>query len=253
MTPLRVLIVDDEPLARRRLKTLLRDEAAIEVAGECEDGASAVAAATQLSPDVMFLDVQMPGMDGFAVIEALGPARCPAVVFVTAYDEYALKAFDVHAIDYLLKPFDRKRLRQRADADQGAGAERDRRRPPCARGNRRRPDRPPARALRGENPGRVSFVRPDEIDWIEASGHYVTVHAGRDAHLIRSTIKDVEARLDPDRFVRVHRSTIVNLDRIRELLPWFHGEYVIVLRDGTRISSSRGYSERLQAIIRGQR
>jgi two-component system, LytTR family, response regulator len=249
MTPLRVLIVDDEPLARRRLKALLRDEAAIEVAGECEDGASAVAAATQLSPDVMFLDVQMPGMDGFAVIEALGPARCPAVVFVTAYDEYALKAFDVHAIDYLLKPFDRKRLRHALTRIRAlALSETDVGRRVLAAIADVRTARPHERFV-VKTRDRVSFVRPDEIDWIEASGHYVTVHAGRDAHLIRSTIKDVEARLDPDRFVRVHRSTIVNLDRIRELLPWFHGEYVIVLRDGTRISSSRGYSERLHAII----
>lgn len=252
MTPLRVLIVDDEPLARRRLKALLKDESAIEIAGECEDGASAVAAAKRLSPDVMFLDVQMPGMDGFDVIETLGPARCPAIVFVTAYDEYALKAFDVHAIDYLLKPFDRKRLRQALTRARALTLnERDVGRRLIAVMADIRAGRPQERIV-VKSRGRVYFVRVEEISWIEASGHYLTLHTGRDEHLIRGTITDIESRLDRERFVRVHRSTIVNVDRIKELLPSFHGEYIVVLRDGTRVSSSRGYSERLQAIIKGQ-
>jgi two-component system, LytTR family, response regulator len=252
MTSLRVLIVDDEPLARRRLKGLLKDEPEVEIAGECDDGASAVAAAERLAPDIMFLDVQMPGMDGFDVIEALGARRCPAVVFVTAYDEYALKAFNVHAVDYLLKPFDRKRLRQalsRARAlmlnetDLG-------RRVAAAIADIR--DGRPEQRFAVKSRGRVYFVRADEIDWIEASGHYLTLHAGRDAHLIRDTITNIESRLDPHRFARVHRSMIVNVDRIKELLPSFHGEYTIVLRDGTRLQSSRGHSQRLHAIIKGK-
>ena len=253
MTPLRALIVDDEPLARRRLKALLKDEPDIQVAGECEDGSSAVAAAARLSPDVMFLDVQMPGMDGFDVIEALGPARCPAIVFVTAYDKYALKAFDVHAIDYLLKPFDRKRLRRALARVRALPVkEKDVGRRMLAAMTDFRAGRPQER-IAIKSRGRVYFVRAEEISWIEASGHYVTLHAGRDEHLVRGTIQDMESRLDPDRFVRIHRSTIVNVDRIKELLPSFHGEYTVVLRDGTRLSSSRGQSERLQAIIRGQR
>jgi two-component system LytT family response regulator len=252
MTPLRVLIVDDEPLARRRLKTLLKDEPEIEIAGECEDGASAVAAAKRLSPDVMFLDVQMPGLDGFDVIETLGPARCPAIVFVTAYDEYALKAFDVHAIDYLLKPFDRQRLRQALTRARALTLnEKNVGRRLIAVMADIRAGRPQERIVI-KSRGRVYFVRAEEISWIEASGHYLTLHAGRDEHLIRGTIKDIESRLDRERFVRVHRSTIVNVDHIKELVPSFHGEYVIVFRDGTRVSSSRGYSERLQEIIRGQ-
>lgn len=230
---------------------LLRDEAGIEIAGECEDGPSAVAAVKRLSPDVMFLDVQMPGMDGFDVIGAIGPARCPAIVFVTAYDEYALKAFEVHAIDYLLKPFDRKRLRQAlARAQALALNENDVARRLLAVMDDIRASRPQDRLVVKAR-GRVYFVRADAIDWIGASGHYLTLHAGRDEHLIRGTIRDIEARLDRERFVRVHRSTIVNLDRIKELQPSFHGEYAIVLRDGTRLSSSRGYSERLQAILKG--
>jgi two-component system, LytTR family, response regulator len=252
MRPLRVLIVDDEPLARRRLKALLKDEADIEIVGECEDGASAVAATTRLSPDVMFLDVQMPGMDGFDVIEALGPGRCPAIVFVTAYDKYALKAFDVHAIDYLLKPFDRKRLRRALTrARILASNEKEMGRRLLAALGDFRAGRPQER-IAVKSRGRVYFIRAEEITWVEASGHYVTLHAGRDEHVIRGTIQDMESRLDPERFVRIHRSTIVNVDRIKELLPSFHGEYTVVMRDGTRLTSSRGQSERLQAIIKGQ-
>jgi two-component system LytT family response regulator len=252
MTALRVLIVDDEPLARRRLKALLRDEAQIEIAGECEDGPSAVAAAKRLSPDVMFLDVQMPGMDGFDVIDTLGPAKCPAIVFVTAYDEYALRAFEVHAIDYLLKPFDRKRLRQALTRARALALhEKNVGRRLIAVMADIRAGRPLERLV-VKSRGRVYFVRAEEISWIEASGHYLTLHAGRDQHLIRGTITDIESRLDRERFVRVHRSTIVNVDHIKELVPSFHGEYVIVLRDGTRVSSSRGYSDRLQEIIKGQ-
>jgi two-component system, LytTR family, response regulator len=251
MTPLRALIVDDEPLARRRLIALLTDEPDIEIAGECGDGPSAVEAAKRLGPDIMFLDVQMPGMDGFDVIEALGPRRCPGIVFVTAYDEYALKAFDVHAVDYLLKPFDRKRLRQalqRARALTLNGADLGRRLGEVIA--EIRAGRPEQR-FAVKSRGRVYFVRAEEIDWVEASGHYLTLHAGRDEHLIRDTIANMESRLDPHRFARVHRSMIVNVDRIKELLPSFHGEYTIVLRDGTRLQSSRGHSERLHALIKG--
>jgi two-component system LytT family response regulator len=250
MSPIRVLIVDDEPLARRRLKALLKDETDVEIAGECEDGNSAVAAARQLSPDVMFLDVQMPGMDGFDVIEALGPTRCPAVVFVTAYDEYALKAFDVHAVDYLLKPFERKRLRQALARARmlTLGEQEVGRRLLAAMADVRAGRRQDRIVIKSR--GRIYFVRTEEIDWIEASGHYLTLHTGRDEHLVRSTIADMESRLDPDRFVRVHRSAIVNVDRVKELLPAFHGEYTIVLRDGTRVSSSRGYSDQLHTLLK---
>jgi two-component system LytT family response regulator len=248
LTVLNVLIVDDEPLARRRLRKLLSDEPAVDVVGECGDGASAVEAVGRLKPDLLLLDVQMPGMDGFDVIDAIGPERCPAVVFVTAFDKYALKAFDVHAVDYLLKPFDRARLRRaiaRARAAAARATELGRRLLALVtevRGG-------PLERIVVKSAGRVQFVRTTEIDWIEAAGHYLLVHAGAELHEIRDTLSRLEARLGADRFVRVHRSAIVNVDRIKELLPSFHGEFVVVLRDGTRVASSRGYSERLRALI----
>jgi two-component system LytT family response regulator len=250
---LTVLIVDDEPLARRRLRKLLSDEPGVEIAGDCGDGVAAVEEVRRLKPDVLLLDVQMPGMDGFDVIDAIGPERCPAVIFVTAFDKYALKAFDIHAVDYLLKPFDRARLRRaiaraRASAAHTAGL--GRRLLALITGIRdsRSLDRIVVKAA-----GRVHFVRADEIDWIEAAGHYALLHVGAEVHDMRETLARLEARLDPGRFVRVHRSAIVNFDRIKELLPSFHGEFVVVLRDGTRVASSRGYSDRLRAMVAAAR
>ena len=253
---LRVLIVDDEPPARRRLKGLLKDEGDITVVGECEDGESAVAAVRRLAPDLVLLDVQMPGMDGFEVIDAIirtiGPSRCPAIVFVTAHDKYALKAFDVHASDYLLKPFDRTRLRQAlARVRALALSPDDLTRTLLGLVRDVRAGRPLERFV-VRSRGRVYFIRAGEVDWIEAHGHYLTLHVGRDTHLIRETIRHLESRLDANRFIRVQRSAIINVDRIKELLPTFHGEYVVVLRDGTRVSSGRGYSHRLQTLARGQ-
>ena len=247
---LRALIVDDEPLARRRLRTLLKAEADLDIVGECEDGASAIAAARRLAPDLLFLDVQMPGLDGFDVIEALGPSARAAVIFVTAYDEYALRAFEVHAVDYLLKPFDRARLRQavaRARALRVNAADVGRRLLALVA------DVTAHRSLERlivKSRGRVYFVRADEIDWIEAAGHYLVLHVAREQHVIRESITALEQRLDPDRFVRIHRSIIVNIDRVKALAPTFHGEYELELRDGTRLASARGYSDRLQALVK---
>ena len=183
---------------------------------------------------MLFLDVQMPGMDGFDVLDALSPSTCPTVVFVTAYDQYALQAFNVHAADYLLKPFDRKRLHHALVRVRGAGGRQCRSRgrsPAQPRG--RRPDKSLLRADCDQiGEPRVFSVRAADVDRIQASGHYLTLHVGREEHVIRGTIREVAARLHPDRFVRVHRSTIVNLDRIKELIPTFHGDIEIVLRDG---------------------
>ena len=246
---LRALIIDDEPLARRRLRALLKSEADLDIVGECEDGASAIAETRRLSPDLLFLDVQMPGLDGFDVLEALGPSTRAAVIFVTAYDEYALRAFDVHAVDYLLKPFDRARLRQavaRVRAIRVDVADVSRRLLALV-GDvmaSRRLER-----LVVKSRGRVYFVRVDEIDWIEAAGHYLVLHVAREEHLLRETIKAIDERLDPGQFVRIHRSIIVNIDRVKQLAPTFHGEYEIELRDGTRLASGRGYSARLRLLI----
>jgi len=250
---LRVLIVDDEPLAREKLRTLLEKELDVEIAGECRDGAAAVSAIGRLAPDLVFLDVQMPEVDGFGVLEALEPRSMPAVIFVTAYDRYALKAFEVHAIDYLLKPFDRARF-HKALARARAELERDRR--GHALDQRLRAlleDRalrsPYARRLVVQDAGRVFFLRVEELDWIESAGNYVQLHAGRETHLMRETMKALEARLDPDSFVRIHRAAIVNLDRVKELRSGSRGEYVVVLEGGREIVSSRGQGERLRGLL----
>jgi two-component system LytT family response regulator len=244
--------VDDEPLARQRLRRLLQDEPDVEIVGECADGGEAVAAIRADKPDLVFLDVQMPVLDGFGVLEAIGLEYLPAIVFVTAYDRYALRAFEYNALDYLLKPFDRDRFRkalERARAHLG-----------------RAPDSEEAQQLLGavdefksqgkglerliiKSAGRVFFLRAEEIDWIEAAGNYVRLHVGKETHLLRDTMSSLEARLDPKRFLRIHRSTMVNIERIQEMQPLFHGDYVVILRDGTQLNLSRGYRQRLQEVF----
>ena len=241
---IRVLLVDDEALARRRLRSLLRDQPDIEVVGECSDGAEAVRAIDSLAPDLVFLDVQMPEANGFDVIEAVGAEHAPVVVFVTAYDRYALRAFEVHALDYVLKPFSRERFQ---DTVEHARAEVRRRREE-GRGSAGDELAALLRELRGARPwperivvregGRVAFLQVDEIDWIQSEGNYLRLHIGTDTHLVRGTIKGTVERLDPDRFVRISRSAIVNLDRVREVHPWSRGELVVVLRDGTQLPAS---------------
>jgi two-component system LytT family response regulator len=254
---LRVLIVDDEPLAREKLRTLLQKEPDVEIAGECRDGAEAVTAIARITPDLVFLDVQMPEVDGFGVLEALPPRALPAVIFVTAYDRYALKAFEVHALDYLLKPFDRARFqkalfraRAELERDRRGGALDQRLRALLKDLNQKRPY---AQRLVIREAGRVFFLRVEELDWIEAAGNYARLHAGGDTHLMRETMKALETRLDPDRFVRIHRAAIVNLDRVKELRPGFRGEYVVVLKGGREIISSRSQSERIRALLKSAR
>ena len=264
---IRALIVDDEPLARERIRTLLRDEPDIEIVGECSDGRKAVAAIRKQPLDLLFLDVQMPEMDGFEVLQAVGPDAVPAIIFVTAYDEYALRAFEERALDYLLKPFDRERFRRALERVrihlQGRQAgevnqqlrqliETIRRSPEAAAvPHNGGSDRlmTPADRLVVKSGGRVYFLKIEEIDWIEAAGNYVRLHTSRDSHLVRDTMNNVESRLDTSRFLRIHRSTIVNLERIKELQPWFHGDYVVLLRDGTRLTLSRSYRDRLHEIL----
>jgi two-component system LytT family response regulator len=251
MNKIRTLVVDDEPFARERVLALLSQEPDVEVIGQCADGSQAVAAIQSQSPDLVFLDVQMPGRSGFEVIQDVGADRMPTVVFVTAYDQYALRAFEVHALDYLLKPFGRERFQQtlrhaREALDRRRAGDLGRRL--LALVHDVKPEEQPSRPDRliVKSGGRVFFVKTDEIDWIEASGNYVRLHLGDDAHLFRETMNHMEARLDARRFVRIHRSRIVNVERIREMQPWFNGEYVVVLRNGTRLTLSRNYRERLQ-------
>jgi two-component system LytT family response regulator len=248
---IRVLIVDDELLARDRTRQLLEEEPDVEIVGECASGPEAVAAIESAGPDLVLLDVQMPGMDGFAVLAKVSPGRLPAVVFVTAHDEHALEAFQVHALDYLLKPFDGERLREALER----ARERIRSTPPHAFQRRilamLADFKPRARRLDRivlRSGGRLSFLKTDEVDWIEGEGNYLRVHAGKQSYLLRETLSDIEARLDPARFVRIHKSTIVNTDRIREIQPLFNGAHSVLLHDGTRLTWSRGYRAGLRAL-----
>jgi two-component system LytT family response regulator len=254
MQRFKVLIVDDERLSRQRLRRLISLEQECEIAGECENGAEALRTLARERPDILFLDVQMPELDGFDVVRAAveQPARPqPLIIFTSAFDEYALRAFEVHAFDYLLKPFDRKRFREclqraRTHLTERAAAPDDRLFALFEHfaNGRRTPDRVAVRTN-----GRVVFVKVDEIDWIEASDNYVCLHCGKDTHVLRETMSQAESRLDPARFLRVHRSAIVNLDRIRELQPWFRGDYRVILRDGTELTLTKSHREKLESRL----
>jgi len=254
MRVLRVGIADDEPLARERIKSLLEGRQQYEIVVECNDGLEAAAAMRQHELDVFFLDVQMPGLDGFQTLEAIGELPVPIIVFVTAFNDYAIRAFEVRALDYLLKPFDRARfdetlkrveeqlatLRNKALAPEVAQLLREL----AAEGRESYASR-----FAVKSRGEIYFVRADDIDWIDAEGNYVALHSAGRKHLVRETIKSVEVRLDPARFVRVHRSAIINIDRLKKIQPYFHGEYVVTLHDGTMLTSSRSYSDRLRALV----
>ena len=247
----RVVIVDDEPLPRERIATLLAGHPEVEVVAECADGAEAVRVISETRPGLLFLDIQMPELDGFEVLEAIESDRLPAVIFVTAFDEYAVRAFEVSAIDYLLKPIDPTRFDQalsRAMERMAIGSESGGEL--LAFLSRWRAQRGFAARFVVRSGGRLTFLRPDEVDWIDAAGNYVRLHSAGRQHLIRETMKSVEARLDPDVFVRVHRSAIVNLDRVASLEPYFHGEYVVLLKDGSKLTSSRSHSARLRALLK---
>jgi two-component system LytT family response regulator len=249
---IRTLVVDDEPVARARVLALLKDEADIEVVGECGNGAQAAAVIEEASPDLVFLDVQMPEVDGIAMARALGPERMPAVVFVTAYDEYALEAFEIHALDYLLKPFSAERFQSALTHAREHLAQRR-----ATTLGRQLLDllpeiRKPAQGrdrIVVKSSGRIYFVRTADIDWCEAAGNYVRLHVGPQSHLVRDTMGRLESSLDPASFVRIHRSAIANVDRIQELQSSFNGEYVVLLRGGTRLTLSRGYRDALQARL----
>ena len=267
---IRTLVVDDEPLARRRLARLLEEEEGVEVVGVCATGRDAVERIREQEPELVFLDVQMPEMDGFGVLRELEAERLPAVVFVTAYDRYAIQAFEVHALDYLLKPYTPARLSaavQRAARQlHGPGHSTDRlaelldhlereRRALAARveGGAAAPAAsapsapPPAHTgrLLVKDGERMFFVPVERVDWLEAEGNYVRLHCGGEAHLVRGTLGGMEEQLDPRRFTRIHRSTIVNVDRVKEVRPWFAGDYLVKLQDGTDLRLSRRYRDRL--------
>jgi two-component system LytT family response regulator len=231
--PIRTLIVDDEPLGRQRLRGLLDADPDVEVVGECADGAEALAALRSEPCDLVFLDVEMPGLSGLDVARRLGPQRLPAIVFVTAHRDYALPAFEVRAVDFLLKPFDRARFQQ----TMGWAKEQLAREGDAAA----RPAGKPLERVTIKSGGRIYFVKAEDIDWVEAAGNYLRLHSGGQTHLLRETLSNLAARLDPERFWRIHRSTLVNVDRVQELQPLFHGDYAVILRDGTQLTLSRSY------------
>ena len=252
--PLRVLVVDDEPLARAGVVQLLARDPEVEVIGERGDGQSALEAITALTPDLVILDVQMPEMDGFEVLRRLPPARMPGVIFVTAHDRHALKAFDVHAVDFLLKPFDDERFTEAVgrakDAIRSARiGDLSRRLAGLLEYTAAGPAEPPLTRIVVKQEGRVIFVRAEDLDWIEAADYCAKLHTKGQVYLIRESLNALEGRLDPARFFRAHRSAIVNLDRIQELQPYFKGEHIIILQDGTRLKLSRARRESLAARL----
>ena len=247
---IRTIIVDDEPLGRTVIREMLRGDADIEIIGECANGHEAVELISHARPELLFLDVQMPEVNGFAVLSALD--ELPLVIFVTAYDQYAVRAFDVHAVDYLLKPFDRDRF--------GKAVQRAKAQLKLAHNNavndrilalleeQKAKTRYLERLVVKAN-GRVFFLKTSELDWIEAEGNYVCLHVRKESYLLRETLSALEAQLDPQTFPRIHRSQIVNVERIRELQPWSHGEYHVILHDGTQLTLSRSYRERLHELL----
>lgn len=249
---IRTLIVDDEPIAREGVRVQLASDSRVEVVAECGNGLEAVAAIRDLLPDLVFLDVQMPEMDGFEVVEAIGAEAMPAVVFVTAYDKYALKAFDVSAVDYLLKPFDAERFQK---AFQRAKDQIKRRN--VASVNKTlhalletvSTSRKYLERFVVKSAGRIFFLQVAEIDWIEAADNYVSLHVGRECHLVRETLTALEAKLNPDDFIRIRHSAIVNTKRIKELQPLFKGEYQILLHNGAKLTSSRRYRNRITDLL----
>ncbi|HEX7329919.1 MAG TPA: LytTR family DNA-binding domain-containing protein [Pyrinomonadaceae bacterium] len=255
---IRTLIVDDEPLARRNLRVLLEKDPQIEIIDECRNGREAVKAINALSPDLIFLDIQMPEMDGFDVLAHVGPEHIQAIIFVTAFDQYALKAFDVHALDYLLKPFDDERfahaLRRAKAQIEAREINRLSKRLLALLEERESEQKVDQKSyltrLMIKDSGRVRLLKVDDIDFVEADGNYAKLHVGRATHLLREKMNDLEGRLDPARFVRIHRSIIVNLDRIKEMHPHFNGDYIVVLEDGRQLKMSRTRREHLEARLK---
>ncbi|MEJ7578359.1 MAG: LytTR family DNA-binding domain-containing protein [Pyrinomonadaceae bacterium] len=245
---IRTLIVDDMLLARKRVKRFLAADPDIEIVGECGDGRAAVTATKELSPDLVFLDVQMPELDGFGIVETIGAERMPAVVFVTAYDQYALRAFEVHALDYLLKPYNEERFaksleRAKAQIRERRAGELDKRLTSLIEHLKQAPKY--LERLVIKTSGRVFFLRVEEITYIESAGNYVRVHTHGESHLIRETMNNLQAKLDPDKFLRIHRSSLVQIESVKELQPLFSGDYAVILHDGTELTLSRSYRDQL--------
>jgi two-component system, LytTR family, response regulator len=250
---IRTLIVDDEPLAREWVRNGLQDLPNLEIIGECGDGFEAVKTIAAEKPDLVLLDVQMPGLDGFGVLASVAAEDLPAVVFVTAFDRYALKAFEAHAVDYLMKPFSTERLheavdRARAAIDRSSSTDLKATLHELLEDIQRERAYPEWLLIKKEE--RSVFLRVADIDWIESARNNVRLHVGKEIYVYHETTSGIEARLDPRHFFRIHRSTIVNIERIREMHPWFNGDYAVTLKDGTRLTLSSTYRDRLKDFRR---
>lgn len=253
---IRAIIIDDEPLARERIRTLLVEHSDITVIGECRDGQEAVTAILADRPDLIFLDIQMPELDGFEVIQAINDEYTPATVFITAFDAHAIRAFEVNAIDYLLKPIDaarfektlRRVLDRLSSSPAKSGEEADDQLFAFLERLKAEPKYSTRFVVRTGS--KLSFVRVSDVDWIDAADNYARLHVSGREHLVRETLKSIETQLDPEIFVRVHRSLIINLDCIESVEPAFHGEYLVTMKDGAKLTTSRSYSERLRKLLR---
>jgi two-component system LytT family response regulator len=248
---IRTLIVDDQLLARELLRRMLKDEADVEIIGMPASGFEAVEAINTLAPDLVFLDVQMPELDGFGVLAQIDRARMPVIIFVTANDDFALRAFDVHALDYLVKPCTTDRFktalrRAREQLSRNQTGEIHQRLNALLEDMQSEPRQNERLAVKSD--GRILFLRLSEIDWVEAADNYVKLHVGNEAHLLRETMTALESKMPADRFLRISRSTIVNIEHVKELHPLFHGEYVVVLRSGARLTLTRGYRDKLPRL-----
>jgi two-component system LytT family response regulator len=249
---IRALIADDELLARKFIRRMLKQDPEIEIVAECGNGAEAVAIIRKEKPDLVFLDIQMPEMNGFAVLDAVKLEHLPEIIFTTAYESYAIRAFELHALDYLLKPFDQVRFKaalKYAKERFHSQQEEEKRLQigtllESIRAQQQYLDRVIIRA-----DGRITFLQTREIDWLEADDKYVHLHTGKGTRMVRQTLSAIEEQLDPRKFVRVHRSAMVNTDRIKELQPLFNGEHSVILEDGTRLTLSRKYKEKLFELL----
>jgi two-component system LytT family response regulator len=252
MTKVRALIADDEPAARERITMLLAGDSAVEVVGECADGRETISAIRKLAPDLLFLDIQMPEFDGFEVLKRTPIEKLPIVIFVTAYDKYALTAFDANALDYLLKPFNRQRFNRALNRAKSQLARRE------VSGvdaqliallKDLKPQNNYLDRLVVKSGGYVFFLKVDEIDWIEAADNYARLHVGKEGHLLRETLSGLEVTLDPHKFIRIQRSAIVNIERIKRMHLLSRGEYTVILSDGTQLTTSRGYRDKVATLF----
>ena len=251
-TRIRALVVDDEPLARAMIREMLESDSEAEIVGECANGREAVEVIKTSAPDIVFLDIQMPEIGGFEVLESLDPKAHPHVIFVTAYDQYAVRAFEVHALDYLLKPFDRERFEgawQRAKTQIKLDRTSRRDQDIIALLEELKAGPQYLERLVIKNGGRVFFLHVQDVHCIEAEGNYVRVYDNQKGYLLRETISSLEEQLDPKQFLRIHRSAIVKIDRIKEMQPWFHGEYRIIMENGKQLALSRNYRSNLQDAV----